>query len=138
MGDALIRLAAFAGAPAYRHEAALALSAYRPAAAAAGAGAAAWALAVTRHAEHPTHIVIVGRRGDEQAGALVRAGLLVPEPLRSVQLLDRDADAEAIAREGYAVAADRAAAFVCLAGVCLEPTSDPAALTALVAGSARP
>jgi hypothetical protein len=48
-----------------------------------------------------------------------------------VQLLDPDADAEAIAREGYAVDPERPAAFVCLAGVCLEPTSDPAAIAGL-------
>ena len=70
--------------------------------------------------------MVVGRRGDAQADALLRAGLRVAEPLRSVQLLDRDADAESVAREGYAVDADEAAAFVCLAGVCLAPTSDPA------------
>jgi uncharacterized protein len=137
MSDALIRLAAFGGVPAYRHEAARALSAYASSAAAAGPGAAPWALAVTRYAEHPTHVVVVGRRGDPQAGALLRVGLRVAEPLRSVQLLDRDADAEAIAREGYAVDSDQAAAFVCLAGVCLAPTSDPAALTALIARSTR-
>ncbi len=137
MSDALVRLAAFSGLPAYRHEAARALTAYASTAAAAGPGAAPWAFAVTRYAEHPTHVVVVGRRGDAQADALLRAGLRVAEPLRSVQLLDRDADAESIAREGYAVDADEAAAFVCLAGVCLAPTSDPAALTALIARSTR-
>jgi len=135
MSDALTRLAAFSGVPAYRHEAAVALAAYVPAAAAAGPGAATWALAVTRFAEHPTHIVVVGRRGDEQAGALLRAGLLVAEPLRSVQLLDRDADAETIVRDGYVVDSDQAAAFVCLAGVCLAPTFEPGALAALIARS---
>jgi hypothetical protein len=54
-----------------------------------------------------------------------------------VQLLDPDADAETIAREGYAVEGGGAAAFVCLAGVCLAPTSDPARLPELVARSAH-
>jgi uncharacterized protein YyaL (SSP411 family) len=61
----------------------------------------------------------------------------IAEPLRSVQLLDPDADAETIARDGYAVKTGSAAAFVCLAGVCLAPTSDPARLAELVAGPAR-
>jgi hypothetical protein len=56
--------------------------------------------------------------------------------MRSVQLLDPDADAETIAREGYAPGDEGAAAFVCLAGVCLAPTSDPARLAGLVAGTA--
>ncbi len=55
----------------------------------------------------PTHIVVVGGRGDAQAGALLRAGLRIAEPLRSVQLLDPDADAETIVREGYSVEAGR-------------------------------
>jgi hypothetical protein len=75
--------------------------------------------------------------GDAQAGALRRAGLRIAEPLRSVQLLDPDADAETIAREGYTVEAGEAAAFVCLAGVCLPPTSDPARLPELVARTAH-
>ena len=134
MADDLTRLAALGGVPAYREEAAGALAAYAGDAAASGPQAAPWALAVMRFSEHPTHIVVVGRRGDAQAGALLRAGLRIAEPLRSVQLLDPDADAEAIAREGYTVAAGTAAAFVCLAGVCLAPTSDPARL----AGAGRP
>ena len=123
MADDLTRLAAFSGVSAYRDEAARALAAYTPEAATAGPFGATWALAVTRFTEHPAHIVIVGRTGDPQSGALQRAALRVAEPLRSVQLLDPDADAEIIAREGYAVHdAGRAAAFVCLAGVCLAPT----------------
>lgn len=137
MADALTRLAAFSGVPAYREEAATALTSYERAAATAGPLAAPWALAVMRFAEHPTHIVVVGRRGDAQAGALLRAGLRVAEPLRSVQLLDPDADAETIAREGYTVGDEGATAFVCLAGVCLAPTSDPARLPGLVARSAH-
>ncbi len=131
MADGLTRLAAFSGVPAYREAAATALAAYAPEAAGAGPLAAPWALAALRLAHHPVHIVVVGRRGDAQAGALLRAGLRVAEPLRSVQLLDPDADAEAIARAGYAVGSGGAAAFVCLAGVCLEPTSDPAAVAGL-------
>jgi hypothetical protein len=129
--DALIRLAAFSGVPAYREAALAALAACAPLAAGAGPLGAPWALAALRLADHPVHIVVVGRRGDTQAGALLRAGLRVADPLRSVQLLDPDADAETIARAGYTVAPDGAAAFVCLAGVCLEPTSDPAAVAGL-------
>ena len=62
MTDDLTRLAAFSGVPAYREEAARALAAYAPEAATAGPFAAAWALAVMRFVEHPTHIVVVGRR----------------------------------------------------------------------------
>ncbi len=138
MADDLTRLAAFSGVPAYREEAARALSAYAPEAATAGPFGAAWALAVKRFTEHPAHIVVVGRAGDPQSGALQRAALRVAEPLRSVQLLDPDLDAEVIAREGYTVDdAGRAAAFVCLAGVCLAPTSDPTRLPELVVRSAR-
>ena len=137
MADHLTRLAALGGVPAYREEAARALAAYAHEAASVGPQAAPWALAVMRFAEHPTHIVVVGRRGDAQAGALLRAGLRIAEPLRSVQLLDPDADAETIAREGYTVEAGEATAFVCLAGVCLPPTSDPARLPELVARTAH-
>jgi hypothetical protein len=137
MADDLTRLAALGGEAAYREEAARTLAAYAGDAAAAGPQGASWALAVMRFAEHPTHIVVVGSRGDAQAGALLRAGLRIAEPLRSVQLLDPDADAETIARDGYAVKTGSAAAFVCLAGVCLAPTSDPARLAELVAGPAR-
>lgn len=138
MADDLTRLAAFSGVPAYREEAARALAAYAPEAATAGPFAAAWALAVMRFVEHPTHIVVVGHRGDARSGALLRAAARVAEPLRSLQLLDPDADAEVIAREGYVVDdAGGAAAFVCLAGVCLAPTSDPARLAELVVRSAR-
>ncbi|MGZ4198838.1 MAG: thioredoxin domain-containing protein [Thermoleophilia bacterium] len=137
MADDLTRLAAFSGVPTYREEAARALAASANAAAGGGALAASWALAVMRFTEHPTHIVVVGGRGDAQAGALRRAGLRIPEPLRSVQLLDPDADAETIVREGYSVKAGGSAAFVCLAGVCLAPTSDPARLPELVARSTR-
>ncbi len=136
LADCLTRLSAFSGVPTYREEAARSLAAYRVAAAEAGPMAAAWALAVVRFAEHPAHIVIVGRRGDAQAGALLRAGLRIAEPLRSVQLLDPDADAETIAREGYTLGDEGAAAFVCLGGVCLAPTSDPERLAGLVAGTA--
>ena len=133
MADALTRLAAFTGTPAYREDAVEALAAYAPEATAAGPFAAPWALAVMRLVEHPARIVLIGRAGDAQAGALLRAGLRVPEPLLSVQLLDPEADAEAIVRDGYAVPdAGSAAAFVCLAGVCLEPTSDPDRLAELV------
>jgi hypothetical protein len=55
--------------------------------------------------------------------------------MRSVQLLDPDADAELVAREGYIHPAG-AAAFVCLAGVCLEPTNDPDRLLELVSQTA--
>jgi hypothetical protein len=133
--EALTRLAAFAGSPGYREAAATALAAYSADAAAAGVYAAAYARAVMRFTEHPTRIVIVGKRGDAQAGALLRAGLRIAEPLRSVQLLDPDADAEVVAREGY-VHPGGPAAFICLAGVCLEPTSDPDSLAELVARSA--
>ena len=137
MADDLTRLAAFSGVSAYREEAARTLAAYAPETAAAGPFAAAWALAVMRFVEHPTHIVVVGHRGDPRSGALLRAAARVAEPLRSVQLLDPDADAEVIAREGYVVDdAGGAAAFVCLAGVCLAPTSDPARLAELVVRSA--
>ena len=135
--DDLTRLAAFSGVSAYREEAARALAAYAPETAAAGPFAAAWALAVMRFVEHPTHIVVVGHRGDSRSGALLRAAARVAEPLRSVQLLDPDADAEVIAREGYIVDdAGGAAAFVCLAGVCLAPTSDPDRLAEMVVRSA--
>ena len=137
MADDLTRLAAFSGVSAYREEAARALAAYAPETAAAGPFAAAWALAVMRFVEHPTHIVVVGHRGDPRSGALLRAAARVAEPLRSVQLLDPDADAEVIAREGYIVDdAGGAAAFVCLAGVCLAPTSDPDRLAEMVVRSA--
>jgi uncharacterized protein YyaL (SSP411 family) len=109
MADDLTRLAARGGEAAYREEAARTLAAYAGDAAAAGPQGASWALAVMR----------------------------IAEPLRSVQLLDPDADAETIARDGYAVKTGSAAAFVCLAGVCLAPTSDPARLAELVAGPAR-
>ena len=125
MADDLIRLAAFSGVPAYREAAAAALAAYAGGVVNAGPQAAPWAPAVMRFAEHPTHIVVVGRRGDAQAGALLRAGLRIAEPLRSVQLLDPAADAETIAREGYAVP-DRAGGGLRLPRRrCLAPTSDP-------------
>ena len=108
MADDLTRLAAFSGVPAYREEAARALAAYAPEAATAGPFGAAWALAVKRFTEHPAHIVIVGRAGDPQSGALQRAALRVAEPLRSVQLLDPDADAESHRPRGLRRARRRA------------------------------
>ena len=136
VADGLLRLAATAGRRDYGEAAAKALAAWSDDYRGYGAFAAGYALAVMRLTDHPTHVAVVGRRDDQRTSALRRAALALPLPQCTVASFDPGHDTEIVAREGY-LDSDEPAAYVCAAGSCSAPVTDPAAL-ALVAAAGSP
>ncbi|MBN2203738.1 MAG: thioredoxin domain-containing protein [Thermoleophilia bacterium] len=132
MADVLLRLESYTGEPGYRQRALALLAAWAPHVAGSGVGAAPYAAAVLRALERPDHLVVVGRDGDGAADALHTAALTAPRPLRTVQRLDPERDAERLAAHGLPAGVDgagptrtAAAVYVCRGTSCLAPAHSP-------------
>ena len=130
MADVLLRLTSFTGDETYRDRGLHILGAWLPYYERYGVGAAPYGVALLRAVEHPAHVVVVARPGSQSARRLAAAALTAPHPLRTVQMLDPDDDADArhIAAAGHRAQA-LPAAFVCRGRSCLPPTGDPVALS---------
>ena len=119
MAEVLLRLEAYTGEARLRERALEILTAWATHYEPYGVAASAYAQALLRYLERPSHIVVVGRRGDAEARRLHEAALISPSPLRTVQWLDPSdrADAERLAEAGLP-AEDAAAAYVCRGTAC--------------------
>jgi uncharacterized protein YyaL (SSP411 family) len=95
--------------------------------------AAGFALAAERAVLPPIQVHLIGAPGDAGTQALLEAAHRPFRWERFVQPLDptNEDDAEYLKDLGYPPAS-QPIAYVCVATKCLEPTSDPAALTELV------
>ena len=88
MAEVLLRLEAYTGEARLRERALEILAAWATHYEQYGVAASAYAQALLRYLERPSHIVIVGRRGDDEARRLHAAALVARSPLRTVQWLD--------------------------------------------------
>jgi uncharacterized protein len=121
MAEVLLRLEAYTGEARHRERALEILAAWATHYEQYGVAASAYAQALLRYLERPGHIVVVGHRGDDEAGRLHGAALVAPSPLRTVQWLDPSdgADAKRLAEAGLPTeAAAAAAAYVCRGTTC--------------------
>ncbi len=89
-------------------------------------------LATAEAGQAPLHVTVIGSKKDKTAKALFAAAIASPTAYRRIEWWDQ--------KEGPLPNPDvdyppmkQAAAFVCSAGSCSAPTSDPAALKKLVA-----
>ena len=133
MAEALLRLAVFNDDQSYRRRAKELLLSLDGVYRNYGLAAAAYAAAVIRFIEPQVSVTVVGPPEEELTQALLRAALEIKAPLRTVQLLDPDADLEHIVRAGYSTA-EGPCAYLCLGATCLPPTSDSTELQRLAAG----
>ena len=119
MAEVLLRLEAYTGEARLRERALDVLAAWATQYEQYGVAASAYAQALLRYLERPAHIVVAGRRDDDEARRLHEAALTTPSPLRTVQWLDpRDGtDAERLAEAGLPAEA-AAAAYVCRGTTC--------------------
>ena len=88
MAEVLLRLEAYTGEARLRERALEILAAWATHYEQYGVAASAYAQALLRYLERPAHIVVVGRRDDDEARRLHAAALVAPSPLRTVQWLD--------------------------------------------------
>ena len=119
MAEVLLRLEAYTGETRLRERALEILAAWATHYEQYGVAASAYAQALLHYLERPAHIVVVGRRGDEEARRLHEAALTTPSPLRTVQWLDPSdsADAERLVAAGLP-SEPAAAAYVCRGHSC--------------------
>jgi hypothetical protein len=131
MADALLRLFLATGEEEHAHLAQRTLQCFIPASAQLGFFGVSFALAAERALLPPILVHVLGR--PDEARPLLEAAHRPYRFQRFVQPLDpNDAeDAEHIENLGYPTP-DRPTAHVCVATTCLDPTSDPAALSELV------
>jgi uncharacterized protein YyaL (SSP411 family) len=99
--------------------------------------AATYGLATALHDRHPLQIVIAGTREDEAARQLERAASLFYRFGRAVLRVTPKPNFEALPRTLRemlpAAHAEKTQAFVCAAGTCFPPVTDPQKLTELLA-----
>ena len=119
MAEVLLRLEAYTGESRLREQALEILVAWATHYEQYGVAASAYAQALLRYLERPSHIVVVGHRGDDEARRLHAAALVAPSPLRTVQWLDPSdgTDAVRLAEAGLPAEA-AAAAYVCRGRAC--------------------
>lgn len=119
MAEVLLRLEAYTGEARLRERALEILAAWATHYGQYGVAASAYAQALLRYLERPSHIVIVGRRDDDEARRLHAAALIAGSPLRTVQWLDPSdgTDAARLAEAGLPAEA-AAAAYVCRGQAC--------------------
>ena len=133
----LDRLHEFTGQNEYREQAHLALEAFSGIASRYGMFAATYGLATVLHARHPLQIVITGAREDEAALQLERAAGLFYRFGKAVLRVTPKPNFEALPRALREILpelhAEKAQAFVCAAGTCFPPVSDPQKLTEVLA-----
>jgi len=137
MADALLHFAALTGRPSDEAAAIHALAAHGRDRRQYGVFATPLALAVMRFLTGAPHVIVVGDPADPRSLGLLRAALTLADPFRTVLLLDPDADAETVAREGYDGHL-QPVAYACAGTVCSKPTSNPDAVAGWVAAAASP
>jgi hypothetical protein len=133
MADALLRLYLGTGDEEHARLAQRVLQAFLPALGQLGFFGAGFALAAERAVLPPVQVHVIGASGDPRTAALLQAAHRPYRFERFVQPLDPsdEDDASYLQDLGYPPA-DVPIAYVCVATKCLEPTSDPAALSELV------
>ena len=131
--DALLRLYLLTGDEEHAHLAQRILQAFIPASPQLGFFGSGFALAAQRAILPPILVHVLGTEGAPETQALIAAANKPYRYERAVQPLDpaNADDAEHIESLGY-TPASLPVAYVCVATRCLEPTSDPAALSELV------
>jgi uncharacterized protein YyaL (SSP411 family) len=131
--DALLRLYLLTGDEEHAHLAQRILQAFIPASPQLGFFGSGFALAAQRALLPPILVHVLGTEGAPETQALIAAANKPYRYERVVQLLDPSNadDAEHIESLEYKPAS-LPTAYVCVATRCLEPTSDPAALSELV------
>jgi uncharacterized protein YyaL (SSP411 family) len=99
--------------------------------------AATYGLATALHARHPLQVVVTGTYEDDAARQLERAAGLVyrfgKALLRVIPKPNFEALPPALRQMLPELHAERAQAFVCAAGTCFPPVTDPQKLTELLA-----
>ena len=133
----LDRLHEYTGKNEYREQAHIALEAFSGIVSRYGMFASTYGLAAVLHARHPLQVVITGAYEDEAARQLERAASLFYRFGKAVLRVTPKPNFEALPRALRemlpGIHAERAQAFVCAAGTCFPPVSDPQKLTELLA-----
>jgi uncharacterized protein len=134
----LDRLYAYTGERVYREHAEATLEAFAGAAPGYGLFAATYGLATVLHARHPLQIVVTGAAGDDLAARLERYAHLLHRFGKSVLRVTPGMAAGALPaalRDTLPhLPAETAQAFVCAAGTCYPPVSQPEKLVEVVSG----
>ena len=134
---ALDRLYGFTGNNQYREQAQIALEAFSGIAQRFGMFAATYGLATLIHARHPVQIVVTGASSDDIANRLEQAAQGFYRFGKAVLRVTPETNLEALPpalRETLpGLRPETAQAFVCTAGTCFPPVSDPQKLTELLA-----
>jgi uncharacterized protein YyaL (SSP411 family) len=135
----LDQLAALTNEPRYQHRAERLLEAFAGRTPEFGRFVAAYALAVDLHLHPPAHAVIVGPQSDARTQALWGAALGAFRPGKLVAVYDPSLAKPtnlpppvAAAIQAVQTTAAGPTAYVCVGTTCSLPTSEPAAVTALV------
>ncbi len=134
----LDRLYAYTGEKTYRQRAQATLETFAGAAPQYGLFAATYGLASLLHARHPLQIVVTGSAADPAAAEIERRARSVYRFGKAVlrvmpEQIGANALPPALAEVLPHMRPERAQAFVCTAGACYPPVSDPAELSALLA-----
>ena len=131
------RLYGFTGNNQYREQAQIALEAFSGIAQRFGMFAATYGLATLIHARHPVQIVVTGASSDDIASRLEQAAQGFYRFGKAVLRVTPETNLEALPhalRETLpGLRPETAQAFVCTAGTCFPPVSDPQKLTELLA-----
>jgi uncharacterized protein len=133
----LDRLYEYTGKNEYHEQAHIALEAFSDVASRYGMFAATYGLAAALHSHHPLQVVITGAYEDDSARALERAACLFyrfgKAVLRVTPKPNYEALPPALRQMLPELHAERTQAFVCAAGTCFPPVTDPQKLTELLA-----
>ena len=133
----LDRLYEYTGKNEYREQAHLALEAFSGLVSRYGMFAATYGLATALHARHPLQVVITGAYEDDAARQLERAASLVyrfgKAVLRVIPKPNFEALPLTLRQMLPELRAESVQAFVCAAGTCFPPVTDPQKLTELLA-----
>jgi uncharacterized protein len=89
---------------------------------------AEYALAVDAFLNEPTMMRIVGSREEPETKALLEEAARIYEPRKIVQILDRETDAQLIAKSGFSTRGP-STAYVCVGTTCTAPITEPKQLT---------
>ena len=132
----LDRLYEYTGKNEFREQAQIALEAFADVASRYGMFASTYGLATALHARHPLQIVITGAYEDEAAAHLERAAALVYRFGKAVLRVTPRPNFEALPHALREILpelhAEKTQAFVCSAGTCCPPVTDPQKLTELL------
>ena len=133
----LDRLYEYTGNNEYREQAHIGLEAFSGIASRYGMFASTYGLATVLHARHPLQVVITGAYENEAARQLKRAASLFYRFGKAVLRVTAKPNFEKLPRALREmlpeIHAKRTQAFVCTAGTCFPPVSDPQKLTELLA-----